>query len=105
MSIRRTRWRLALATSAAGLAVVFAIAGCGSGGDSNNRGTDSKAAAPAADNAGAPLGAGGADAPKHQGGAAPAQVPEQLPPDSPSHILTGTITVRVNKVDEAAAIV
>jgi hypothetical protein len=104
-SIRSTRWRLVLAASAAGLAVVFVAAGCGASDNGTTAG--SKVATPA-DKAGAgtALDAGGganASTPKQQNGAAPAQVPDKLPPDSRSIVYTGTITVRVRGAVDIAA--
>jgi hypothetical protein len=99
MSIRH-RWRL-VATVAVGLAALATAGACGASESSHSSSADSggnKAAAPALggaaqDNAGA----GPVDA-----GKAPDQVPDKLP-DTRSIIYTGTMTVRVTKVDDAAA--
>src|SRR6266540_281521 len=107
MSIRQSRRRLALALSAAGLAVAFVASGCGaSSKDSSTSSGAREPAAPAADgknNNDAPMDAGAGGTAKREGGtAAPAQAPGKEVPDTRSIIYTGTITVRVTKVDEAA---
>jgi Domain of unknown function (DUF4349) len=101
VSISRTRWWLASV-----LVATFALAGCGgSQQDSGaSTGSNAKAPAPAVGGAGdAPLDKEGAGAgpPAQQNGQAPAQVPDNLP-DTRSIIYTGTISLRVPKVDDAA---
>lgn len=106
MSIRQPRRRLALAMSAAGLAVAFLASGCG--GASSDSGSTSSARdnAPAAaggKNEAAPQDAGAGGAPNKEAATpGPAQAPNQQVPEQRSIIYTGTITVRVTKVDEAA---
>jgi hypothetical protein len=103
----------AAALLAAGLAVTAALAGCAS----SSRGGATSGAQPArgdafqnnnADKPGAlPPEAGGANqGGANPGGAAPnqpAQQPKKLVPDNRSIIYTGSITVRVSNVDEAAS--
>ncbi len=99
------RTRVTVALLAAGLAVAAGLAGCGSSrsgsGGSNAapaRGTelqgDSNEKPAAPPDAG---GKGGVPAPNQ-----PAQQPKKLVPDSRSIVYTGSITVRVSNVDEAA---
>jgi hypothetical protein len=96
VTIRRTRWWLASV-----LVATFALAGCGGAQHDNassSSGSNAKAPAPAEG------GAGDAAAPpnKEGAGAGPAQqVPDNLP-DTRSIIYTGTISLRVPKVDDAA---
>jgi hypothetical protein len=97
----RTRRRITAAIGAAGLALALALAGCS--GDGSDRATSvSGGAAPAAE---APDAAGPAD----EAGAAPAQGKDQaaeapdLSVDQRSIIYTGSITVRVDDVNIAAA--
>ncbi len=100
MSIRRTRWWLASV-----LVATFALAGCGGSQHDSAASSGSNAKAPAAAGgaADAPLDKEGAGAgpPAQQNGQAPAQVPDNLP-DTRSIIYTGTISLRVPKVDDAA---
>jgi len=86
MSIRHPRWRLPSATIAAGLVVLFAAAPL-------------QGAAPQAGAGGAQDNAGAA--PDKNPGQAPNQAPVNLP-DTRSIIYTGTMSVRVTKVDDAA---
>jgi len=121
MSIRHPRWQSAKslgkrplrklrsraiarssATIAAGLVVLFAAGACGAGESSHSASSNSggKVAAPAQGGA-AQAGAGGAQ----DNAAAPDRAPNQAPvnlPDTRSIIYTGTMSVRVTKVDDAA---
>jgi Domain of unknown function (DUF4349) len=94
VSIRRTRWWLVSV-----LVATFALAGCGASQHDNatSSGANAKAPAPAAGGAGdAPL-----DKQAPGAGPAPAQVPDNLP-DTRSIVYTGTVSLRVPKVDDAA---
>lgn len=107
---RTPTWRLTACLLAAGLAVAAALAGCsssGSGGASEvapARDTaldgDTTAAKPGAlpPEQGNQVGAPQAGAPNQ-----PAQQPKKLVPDNRSIVYTGSITVRVSNVDEAAS--
>jgi hypothetical protein len=88
------RWRLAAGLSIAGLAAAAALAGCSAG----------------TDNAGTSAGGDAAEPQKGMPGAAEAQpqgaakdVPADLRVDQRSIIYTGSITVRVDDVDQKAA--
>jgi hypothetical protein len=105
MSILKSRRRLGLAMTAAGLAVAFVASGCGASSNDSSAPTSAREAGTPADggNAGAPLDTGaGGTAPNQANTAGPAQAPGQDVPETRSIIYTGTITVRVAKVDEAA---
>lgn len=97
--------RAGAALAVAGLAAALALAGCGSG---DSGGSSSEVAVPqAADNAGAPAGAAPEAATNLDSGKAavdqPAKAPADLRVDQRSIIYTGSVTVRVDDVDQAAA--
>jgi hypothetical protein len=87
--------RLAAGIGLVGLAVMAALSGCSSGADSG--GTSAR------DNAAQPQGAGAAGAPEAQPPAAGKDVPADLRIDQRSIIYTGSISIRVDDVDRAAA--
>jgi hypothetical protein len=105
MTIRRTRWRLAAGTLAAGLTLVTALAGCGGNSSDDSAPTSGGAAPRQESNQGDTGTQAGAGAPNKE--APPAQ-PGQAPQDplaaaTRAIIYNGTITVRVTNVDKAAA--
>jgi hypothetical protein len=99
MASTRTRWWLGVA----GAALVLAASGCsgstGSKDTASSSGGGERAAGPAQQ---APQDGAGMAVPPQQQGTQPNLVPQKYAPDERSIVYTGSITVRVSKVDEAA---